>query len=66
MLEAYTINAARLIGRDDEIGSLTVGKYADVVLLDRRFDVAASADDVRGALPSRVFFGGRELAAPAR
>jgi predicted amidohydrolase YtcJ len=66
MLEAYTINAARLIGRDDEIGSLTVGKYADVVLLDRRFDVAASADDVRGALPSRVFFGGRELETPAR
>jgi hypothetical protein len=35
-----------------------------VIVLDRRFDANASADDVRGALPVRVFFGGRELETP--
>ena len=33
-LKMVTIDAARAIGRDDELGSLEVGKRADVVLLD--------------------------------
>ena len=36
MLAAYTINAARLMGREREIGSLGVGKFADLIVLDRR------------------------------
>lgn len=32
-LRAYTIGPARIIGRDDEIGSIEVGKLADFVLL---------------------------------
>lgn len=66
MLEAYTRNAARLIGRDDEVGSLSVGKYADLIVLDQRFDANTTADEVRGALPERVFFEGRELVASRR
>lgn len=66
MLEAYTLNAARLIGRDDEVGSLSVGKYADLIVLNRRFDTNTTADEVRGAHPERVFFGGQEFEAPAR
>lgn len=34
MLEAITINAARAIGWDDEIGSLEEGKKADIAVLD--------------------------------
>ncbi len=63
MLAAYTINAAHLIGRDEEVGSLSVGKFADVIVLDRRFEAGAGAEDVRGTTPERVFFNGRELAA---
>jgi len=45
VLDAYTINGARFLGRDAEIGSLVPGKSADFVLLDR--DILALADDDR-------------------
>jgi len=61
MLTAYTLNAARLIGRDAEIGSLTTGKAADFILLDRAFASTTSADEVRHTLPERVFFAGHEV-----
>jgi hypothetical protein len=35
VLQAATIGSAETIGRQDEIGSLEVGKYADLVVLDR-------------------------------
>lgn len=35
MIRAYTLEAARLIGRADEIGSLRAGKLADMILIDR-------------------------------
>ncbi|MFK7829061.1 MAG: amidohydrolase [Congregibacter sp.] len=35
MLRAYTIEAARAIGMDELVGSIEVGKRADLVLLDR-------------------------------
>lgn len=35
LLRAYTIEAARMLGREQELGSLTVGKAADLVLLPR-------------------------------
>ena len=34
-LRAYTYNPAYMVGREDELGTLEVGKYADVVVLDR-------------------------------
>ena len=61
MLAAYTINAARLIGRESEIGSLSVGKFADFIVLDRRFTAQTSADEVRVAKPRNVFFDGRDV-----
>ena len=33
-LRAATIEPARMLGADDEIGSLEVGKYADIVAVD--------------------------------
>jgi predicted amidohydrolase YtcJ len=61
MLTAYTINAARLIGRDAEIGSLVVGKAADVVVLDRTFTKETAAEAVRKAQVTHTFFAGREM-----
>ena len=34
-IEAFTINGARLMGHDDRVGSLEVGKQADIIALDR-------------------------------
>ncbi|MEE4192195.1 MAG: amidohydrolase [Halieaceae bacterium] len=42
-LDAYTINGARLFGHDGDTGSLEVGKYADLVMIDR--DLLALADE---------------------
>lgn len=47
MLRAYTINAAAMLGLEGETGSLTPGKRADLILLDRdvsRADAASLRD----------------------
>jgi hypothetical protein len=62
MLTAYTRNAARLIGRDAEIGTLAPGKAADLVVLGTTFTKDTTADEVRRTKPARVFFAGQELA----
>ncbi|MBN8924027.1 MAG: hypothetical protein BGP10_04915 [Rhodanobacter sp. 68-29] len=55
VLYAATMGSAETIGRQDEIGSLSVGKYADMVVLDR--DPLA---DIRNALAiSEVMKNGR-------
>jgi len=61
MLAAYTINAARVLDRDKDIGSLAVGKAADFVILDRRLDGKTTADEVRALKPVQVFFAGMEV-----
>jgi predicted amidohydrolase YtcJ len=61
MLTAYTINAARLIGRDSETGSLEAGKAADVIVLDRKLSRETAADAVRAIQVKHTFFAGREL-----
>lgn len=64
MLAAYTLNAAKLIGRDREIGSLEAGKQADFIVLDRTFGTATTADEVRTTKPTGVFFAGRDITPP--
>jgi len=61
MLAAYTINAARVLDRDQETGSLTVGKAADFVLLDQRLTAKTTADVVRRLKPAQTFFAGNEV-----
>jgi len=46
MLQAYTIHAARAILRDKEIGSLEVGKQADLIVLDRDV-LTVSSESIR-------------------
>lgn len=60
MLQAYTLNAARTIGLDKQIGSLTPGKQADFIVLDR--DVLKVADsDLADTRVLQTWFGGREV-----
>ena len=61
LLHAYTINAARLLGREAEIGSLAVGKAADVIVLDRHLSAQSTADEVRSTRVARAFVGGRQV-----
>jgi predicted amidohydrolase YtcJ len=61
LLHAYTINAARLLGREAEVGSLAVGKAADVIVLDRRLSAQSTADEVRSTRVTHAFVGGRQV-----
>ena len=55
VLEAATIDGARIIGRHAEIGSLEPGKFADLVILD-----ANPLDDIRNTNSiDRVMQNGR-------
>ena len=42
-IDAYTINGARYLGRDQVAGSIETGKSADFIVLDR--NILALADD---------------------
>ncbi|HSC11380.1 MAG TPA: amidohydrolase family protein [Rhodanobacteraceae bacterium] len=55
VLRAATIGSAETIGRQDEIGSLAAGKYADLVILEKN-----PLDDIRNALAiTQVMKNGR-------
>lgn len=64
VLDAYTINGARFLGRDEEIGSLVPGKSADFVILDRDILALADgghADDVAGTRVMETWFRGKRV-----
>jgi predicted amidohydrolase YtcJ len=64
VLEAYTINGARFLGRDQEIGSLVPGKSADFVILDRDILALAdrgNADDIANTRVLETWFRGRRV-----
>jgi imidazolonepropionase-like amidohydrolase len=65
MLAAYTINAARMLGREAEVGSLEPGKAADIVVLDRRLDKASSSDDIRATKVTYTFTDGTMQIGPS-
>ena len=53
-LSAITINAAKIAGLDEDLGSLTPGKEADIVVTDRH------PLEVTGNVRA-VFIGGRRI-----
>ena len=56
-IDAYTINAARQLKAEKEIGSLEVGKSADFVVLDKDI-LAIDPTDVHGILETAGFKDG--------
>jgi predicted amidohydrolase YtcJ len=65
MLTAYTVNAARMLGREKDVGSLERGKTADIVVLDRQLGESSSADDVLATKVAYTFASGKMLIGPA-
>jgi predicted amidohydrolase YtcJ len=60
MFYAYTLNAARTIGLEKQIGSLTPGKQADFIVLDRDvFSVDNKA--LHDTQVLQTWFGGRQV-----
>lgn len=62
-LRMHTIDAAATMGEEDEKGSLTPGKIADIIAIDgdpRRMPV----DDIRSLRPSFVMARGRVMLSP--
>ena len=54
VLDAYTLNGARLLGLEAEIGSLEAGKSADFVILDRDPLALGEAGELAGLAATRV------------
>ena len=57
-IDAYTINAARQFGAADEFGSISVGKSADFVVLDRDIFSIDTAD-VKNTKVTRTYLKGK-------
>ena len=57
-LIAHTRQNARLVFREKQIGSLEVGKLADLVVLDRDY-LTVPADEIRNITPVLTMVGGR-------
>jgi predicted amidohydrolase YtcJ len=64
LFAAYTINAARMLGWEHELGSLEPGKEADIVVLDRRLDDASTAAQVLATTVHYTFMNGQALVTP--
>lgn len=60
MLRACTINRARLQLHDDEVGSITVGKAADLVVLDKNLQ-SIPVVDVNTARVMLTFVDGAQV-----
>jgi len=64
MLQAYTIDGARAMGRDSEFGSLAVGKSADFILIDRdifALPAAGKADEIGKTKVLKTWFRGKAV-----
>ena len=58
VLRAATINAAYELHEDDVVGSLTVGKWADLIVLDRN-PLTIPAEDIANVRVVETMVGGR-------
>ncbi len=59
-IRAFTLNAAYTVNKDDIVGSLEVGKYADVIVIDR--DIASiDPMEISGTEVLLTLLGGKEV-----
>ena len=59
-LKAATINGAKTINRENEIGSIEVGKSADVMILNCNLR-ESNIEDMENVAPVRTFFEGETV-----
>ena len=60
LIEAYTINEAYLMQQEDITGSIEVGKYADLVMLEKNlFEIAPS--EIGKVKVTMTFFEGKQV-----
>jgi len=59
-LKLYTINGAYTHFAEDRLGTLTPGKYADMIVVDAN-PLYIDADDVKDITVERTFIGGKEV-----
>ena len=59
-LKASTINGAKTINLDKEIGSIEVGKKADVMILNMNIR-KVSIDEIENVKPVKTFFEGKPV-----
>ena len=60
VLRAFTINAAYSLNMDDKVGSLEVGKFADMIIIDRDL-LNTPSDQVSETKVLKTYLGGREV-----
>jgi predicted amidohydrolase YtcJ len=65
MLTAYTLNAARMMGREQAVGSLEPGKDADFIVLDRTYTDSTPSSDVFATKVVYTFIDGAQQIGPA-
>ena len=59
-IRVYTIGGAHALLKEDLIGSIEVGKYADFIVLDRNF-FEISVDDISETKVLKTIFNGKEV-----
>ncbi len=59
-IRIFTLNSARAIGLDQETGSISEGKSADMIILDRN-PFTASVYDIHRTQVSKTIFRGKEV-----
>lgn len=59
-LRIYTENSAHLLRMEDDLGSIEVGKYADLVVLTDDY-LTVAEDDIQHLKPVLTLVGGRPV-----
>ncbi len=60
MIESFTMNGARAIFKEDEIGSLEVGKVADLVVLSQNI-LEVDPGEIHNTIALLTYFAGQEV-----
>lgn len=59
-IKAYTINAAYVMRQEDKVGSIEVGKEADLIVLDRNI-FSLSANQISKTKVIKTYLKGKQV-----